>query len=170
MNIHEIVRIWTQGAIDKTVLCTNRLFHTPQTRCGGGLCSRSASCSVSKILKSQSQHNCGVPTPKKDVRSDTVKTERPYIYTRWRPQMEIFSALLALCEGNSLVTSEFPPQRLVTRNFCVFFGLRLNKRTPVFWTNGRHRAHYDVITMKWISRISRRKCKGGTWFHSLKQK
>ena len=28
-----------------------------------------------------------------------------------RHQMETFSALLALCEGNSLVTSEFPSQR-----------------------------------------------------------
>ena len=39
-----------------------------------------------------------------------------------------FSALLALCAGNSQVTSEFPPQRPVTRNFDAFFDLRLNKR------------------------------------------
>ena len=43
-------------------------------------------------------------------------------------QMETFSALLALCEGNSLVTGEFPSQRPVTRSFDVFYNLRLNKR------------------------------------------
>ena len=39
----------------------------------------------------------------------------------WRHQMETFSASLAICAGNSLVT-----QRLVTRSFDVFFDLRLN--------------------------------------------
>ena len=42
--------------------------------------------------------------------------------------MEAFSALLALCEGNSPVTGEFPTQRPVTRSFDVFFDLGLNKR------------------------------------------
>ena len=42
--------------------------------------------------------------------------------------METFSALLALCAGNSSVTVEFPPQRPVTQSFDVFFDLRLNKR------------------------------------------
>ena len=46
----------------------------------------------------------------------------------WRHQMETFSALLALCAGNSLVTGEFPTQRPVTLSFDVFFDLRLNKR------------------------------------------
>ena len=41
--------------------------------------------------------------------------------------METFSALLAFCVGNSLVTGEFPAQRPVTRSFDVFFDLRLNK-------------------------------------------
>ena len=41
----------------------------------------------------------------------------------WRHQVETFSALLALCEGN-----ELPSQRPVTRSFGVFFDLRLNKR------------------------------------------
>ena len=36
--------------------------------------------------------------------------------------------LLALCEGNSPVTGEFPSQRPVTRSFDVFFDLHLNKR------------------------------------------
>ena len=46
----------------------------------------------------------------------------------WRHQMETFSALLAICAGNSLVLGEFPSQRPVTRSFDVFFDLRLNKR------------------------------------------
>ena len=46
----------------------------------------------------------------------------------WRHQMETFSALLALCMGNSPVTGEFPTQWLVTRNFDVFFDLCPNKR------------------------------------------
>ena len=43
-------------------------------------------------------------------------------------QMETFSALLAICAGNSPITGEFPAQRPVTRSFGVFFDLRLNKR------------------------------------------
>ena len=42
--------------------------------------------------------------------------------------METFSALLALCVGNSPASGEFPTQRPVTRSFDVFFDLRLNKR------------------------------------------
>ena len=64
--------------------------------------------------------------------------------------MEAFSALLALCVGNSPVTGEFPSQRPVTRSFGVFFiCVRING-----WVNNgeagdlrRHRAHYDVIVM-----------------------
>ena len=44
----------------------------------------------------------------------------------WRHQMEAFSALLALCAGNSPVTGEFPSQRPATRSFDFFFDLRLN--------------------------------------------
>ena len=46
----------------------------------------------------------------------------------WRHQMETFTALLAICAGNSPVPGEFPAQRPVTRSFDVFFDLRLNKR------------------------------------------
>ena len=48
--------------------------------------------------------------------------------TWWRHQMEIFSALLANCAGNSPVSGEFHAQSLATRSFDVFFDLRLNKR------------------------------------------
>ena len=39
--------------------------------------------------------------------------------------METFSALLAICAGNSPVSGEFPAQRPVTRSFDVFFDVRL---------------------------------------------
>ena len=42
--------------------------------------------------------------------------------------METFTALLALCAGNSPVTGEFPTQGPVTRGFDVFYDLHLNKR------------------------------------------
>ena len=45
----------------------------------------------------------------------------------WRHQVEPFSALLALCAGNSPVPGELPAQRPVTRSFDVFFDLGLNK-------------------------------------------
>ena len=46
----------------------------------------------------------------------------------WRHQMETFSAILALCEGNPLVIGGFPSQRTATRRFDVFCGLRMNKQ------------------------------------------
>ena len=46
----------------------------------------------------------------------------------WRHQMETFSALLAICAGNSPVPGEFPAKRPVTRSFDVFFDLRPDKR------------------------------------------
>ena len=48
--------------------------------------------------------------------------------TRWNLQMETSSMLLALCEGNSPVTGEFPSQRPVAWSFDVFFDLCQNKR------------------------------------------
>ena len=48
--------------------------------------------------------------------------------TWWRHQMETFSALLAICAGNSPVSGEFLAQRPVTRSFDVFFDVRLIKR------------------------------------------
>ena len=46
----------------------------------------------------------------------------------WRHQMETFSALLAICAGNSPVSGEFPAQRPVTRSFDIFFDLRMDGR------------------------------------------
>ena len=52
-----------------------------------------------------------------------------FLYSsRWRHQVEAFSALLVRCVGNSPVTGEFPAQGPVGRSFDVFLDLRLNKR------------------------------------------
>ena len=64
--------------------------------------------------------------------------------------MENFSALLAICAGNSPVPGEFPAQRPVTRSFNVFFDLRLNKRlSKQSWVGDlrRYRAHHDVTVL-----------------------
>ena len=63
-----------------------------------------------------------------NVRTHTELRVRLPRNTWWRHQMETFSALLALCVGNSPVTGEFPAQRPVTRSFDASFDLRLNKR------------------------------------------
>ena len=64
--------------------------------------------------------------------------------------METFSALLAICAGNSPVPGEFPAQRPVTRSFDLF-DLRLNKRLSYKREAGdlrRYRAHCDVTVME----------------------
>ena len=65
--------------------------------------------------------------------------------------METFSALLAICAGNSPVPGEFPTQRPVTRSFDVFFDLRPNKQLSKNREAGdfrRNHAHCDVIVMQ----------------------
>ena len=74
--------------------------------------------------------------------------------TWWRHQMETFSALLALCAGNSPVTGEFPHKLGQWHGaWCVFLicawtnGCIINRYVCDLW---RHRAHYDgtVINIK----------------------
>ena len=76
----------------------------------------------------------------------------------WCHQMETFSALLTLCEGNPPMTGGFPSQRPVTRSFDVFFDLRLNKRLSKQsrrrWLRS-HRTHYEVTVMTFQFRIAR---------------
>ena len=53
-----------------------------------------------------------------------------------RHQMETFSALLAICAGNSPVTGEFPSQMPMTRSFDVFWSApeqRLSKQSRRRW-------------------------------------
>ena len=61
------------------------------------------------------------------VKSTTGKTWRAWKRkpTRWRHQMETFSALLAFCAGNSPMNS---PHKGQWRGALIFFYLRLNKR------------------------------------------
>ena len=76
----------------------------------------------------------------------------------WRHQMETFSALLALCAGNSPVTGEFPSQRPVTWSFVVFFDLRRNNGWVINRYDGDlrlHRAHHNVTVMSSSARIGR---------------
>ena len=79
-----------------------------------------------------------------------VTKHDPWKSTKWRQQMEGFSALLAICEGNSPVSVRFLTQRPVTRSLDVFFDLRLNKRLGNNRDASdlrRHRAHYGVTIM-----------------------
>ena len=91
-----------------------------------------------------------------NVKCRAAEKVRMRWYPWWRHPMETFSALLAICAGNSPVSGEFPAQRPVTRSFDVFFDLRLNKplskqswgwwfETPSrpLW---RHCNAYDIAT------------------------
>ena len=74
--------------------------------------------------------------------------------TWWRHQMETYSALLALCVGNSPLTSEFPSQRPVARSFDVFFDLHLTVNTRYTGDLRRHRTLYDGIVMNAVHNLS----------------
>ena len=83
-----------------------------------------------------------------DILVSGIFDEEYFRPTWWRHQMETFSALLALCAGNSPVTGEFPSQRPVTRSFYVFFDFT--------WTNNGHAGdlrchhhHYDITVMNY---------------------
>ena len=45
-----------------------------------------------------------------------IKCTIPY----WRHQMEAFSALLAICAGNSPVTDELPSQKASNADLCIY--------------------------------------------------
>ena len=73
-----------------------------------------------------------------------------HAYTWWRHQMELFSALLAVCAVNSPVNSLYKGQWRGALTFSFTYA----------WINGwlnyrdagdlrRHRSHYDVTVMIW---------------------
>ena len=91
-----------------------------------------------------------------------------WMRTWWRHQMETFSALLAICAGNSPVPGELLAQRPVTRSFDVFFDLRLNKRLSKqswgWWFETLSRPlwhHCNELAGAW-SRFSLRRTDGRT--------
>ena len=74
-----------------------------------------------------------------------------------------FSALLALCMGNSPVSGEFPAQRPVKHSFIVFSDLRLNKRFSkqswLWWFEIPSRSlwrHCNENSPQWFQRRCRR--------------
>ena len=88
------------------------------------------------------------------------KTQAFSSKTWWRHQMETFSALLAICAGNSPASGEFPAQRPVTRSFDVFFDLCLNKwlrkQSRGWWFETlscplwRHRNENGLLRKRWL--------------------
>ena len=77
--------------------------------------------SIANVLVNRITNGSGVP--------EVMKASNAW----WSHHMETFSTLLALCEGNSPVTSEFPSRRPVTQSFDVSFDLHLNKRLSKQW-------------------------------------
>ena len=70
----------------------------------------------------------------------------------WRHQFETFSALLAICAGNSPVTGEFPAQSPVTGALifsliCVWINGWVDNRQAGDLRHYRYRAHHDVTVM-----------------------
>ena len=62
--------------------------------------------------------------------------------------METFSALLAICAGNSSVPGEFRTKKASDADFEIFFDLRLNKRlSKQSWGWWFETLYYDVTVM-----------------------
>ena len=73
-----------------------------------------------------------------------------YLSTWWRHQMETFSALVAICAGNSPVTGEFPHKgqwrgALMFSLMCAWINGWVNNREA--GDLRRHRAHYGIRVM-----------------------
>ena len=82
-------------------------------------------------------------------RPDSPGIFQPQQLTSWRHRMETFSALLAICAGNSPVPGEFPSQKPV---ICVWINGWVNNREP--GDLRRYRAHYDVTVMNGCGMIN----------------
>ena len=84
-------------------------------------------------------------------RECTICTHSGDGFTWWRHQMETFSALLAICAGNSPVTGIFPAAQSQWRRALIYS--LICARINGWVDNGepgdlrRHRAHNDVTVM-----------------------
>ena len=111
-------------------------------------CSEYIAVQFSRDRYIHEQRECG------DITIADVKQQKCYNHSRykllktwWRHPMEIFSASLALCEGNPPVTGEFPyrghgRRALKFSLVCVWTNVWTNNRDPDDLR--RHHAHYDV--------------------------
>ena len=82
----------------------------------------------------------------------------------WHNEMETFSALLAICAGNSTVPVNSPHKgqwrrALMFSLICIWINSWVNNREA--GDSGRHRAHYDVIVMSLVGRGS------SSWYAKL---
>ena len=84
----------------------------------------------------------------------------------WRHKMETFSALLALCAGNSPVTGEFT-QIGQWRGALIFYLVCAWMNDREAGDSRRHRAHYDVNDM--FSQNSQQTLHGYIWWATLWQ-
>ena len=95
-------------------------------------------CLLATILRSDTDRFWAVQCCRKVVMNTTLIDDSFWYFpdelpgrvseTWWRHQMETFSALLAICAGNSPVPGEFSTQRPVTWSFDVYFDLHPDKR------------------------------------------
>ena len=106
-------------------------------------------------------------------------TPQHKIFSRWGHQTETFSALLALCEGNSPITGEFPLQRPVTRSLEIrWFGTPSRSlwrhcnahswSAPGYANTQKlieHILHRLSLTKKVIFRFSSGSVKNSVWFN-----
>ena len=113
------------------------------------------SCKISAFLPSAVQDSSDLHQHHLGVDDRNGNIDFMFHKTWWRHQMEPFSALLALCAGNSSVTGEFPTQRPVTRSFDVFSRLNklLSKQTWGWWFETPSRSvwhHCYENQCKWL--------------------
>ena len=113
-------------------LCHYKTIHTAIMLTDVGENDSGIACIVSSVLCTYVYSLCPMQTITYLEWNECSKSILASWYSHkmswWRQQMETFSALLAICAGNSPVPSEFLTQRPVTRSFGVCFDLLLNNR------------------------------------------
>ena len=87
---------------------------------------------------------------------DKISMKFQLVSSWWRHQMETFSALLAICAGNSPVSGEFPAKgqwrgALMFTLICARMNVWVNTHDAGDYR--RHHAHYDVIVMCLVERV-----------------